>query len=260
MKKIKIVSWNVNGIRASLKKGLVEIINDYKADVFCLQETKLQGHQVTDEIQSLNNGKDFWSYSTVKKGYSGVATFSKIDPIGVKHGFEIEEFDQEGRILELDYGDFVLFNIYFPNGQASKERLDYKLRFYDSFLEIADKIKEEGQSIIITGDFNTSHKAIDLKNNKVNEKYSGFLPIERKWMDKLVASGYIDTFRHFYPTEEKYSWWSYRMKARENNTGWRLDYFFVSQDLIEKGNVKGASIDNNILGSDHCPVTISLEF
>jgi exodeoxyribonuclease-3 len=257
--KISFISWNVNGLRAALKKDLAQTIKKCDVDIFCVQETKMQEHQVTEEMMALNGGKSYWSFSTVKKGYSGVAVFSKLEPISIKHGFGIEEFDQEGRVLELDYGDFVFFNIYYPNGQQNDERLDYKLRFYDAFLERAQQLRSEGKSIIVTGDFNTAHNAIDLKNDKANEKYSGYLRIERDWLDKFVSEGYVDTFRHFYPVEEKYSWWSYRMNARENNTGWRIDYFFVSDDLIEKKILTKAWIDNEIFGSDHCPVGIEIE-
>ena len=257
-KKISFISWNVNGIRAALKKGLAHTIKKLDVDIFCIQETKMQEHQLTDEMRALNGGNDFWSFSTVKKGYSGVAVFSKIEPLSVKHGFGIEEFDQEGRILEMDYGDFILFNIYFPNGQQSDERLDYKLRFYEAFFYRAQELKNAGRSLIVTGDVNTAHRDIDLKNNKANEKYSGFLPIERAWIDKFLQAGYVDSFRHFYSDEEKYSWWSYRMNARENNTGWRIDYFFVSEDLIKKGMVKRAWIDNDVYGSDHCPIGLEI--
>jgi len=256
---VKLISWNVNGLRAALKKDFIESVKKCDAQIFSVQETKMQESQVKEEMRAINGGHNYWSFSTVKKGYSGVATFSQIEPERVKQGFGIEEFDQEGRILEMDYGDFILFNIYYPNGQQSDERLDYKLRFYDAFLERAEELRKEGRSIIATGDFNTAHNAIDLKNDKANEKYSGYLRIERDWLDKFVAAGYVDTFRHFHPEEEKYSWWSYRMNARANNTGWRIDYFFVSQDLMDKGYVKNAWIDNDIFGSDHCPVGLELE-
>lgn len=255
---IKLVSWNVNGLRAVIKKDFAETVKTLNAQILSLQETKMQEKLVTDEMRNIHGGKDYWSFSTVKKGYSGVATFSSIEPESVKQGFGIEEFDQEGRILELDYGDFVFFNIYYPNGQQSDERLDYKLRFYDAFLERVLQLRSEGRSVVATGDFNTAHKPIDLKNDKANEKYSGFLPVERAWMDKFVAAGFVDTFRHFYPEEEKYSWWSYRMNARANNTGWRIDYFFVSEDMIGKGLVTKAWIDNDITGSDHCPIGLEL--
>jgi len=258
-KPISFLSWNVNGLRAALKKGLAETIEKCDVDLFCVQETKMSEHQVTEEMLALNGGKSYWSFSTVKKGYSGVAIFSKLEPISVKQGFGIEEFDQEGRILELDFGDFVFFNIYYPNGQQNDERLNYKLRFYDAFFDRAQVLREQGKSIIATGDFNTAHNAIDLKNDKANQKYSGFLRIERDWLDKFVAAGYVDTFRHFYPKTEKYSWWSYRMNARENNTGWRIDYFFVSEDLIQKDYVKRAWIDNDIFGSDHCPIGLEIQ-
>lgn len=256
---IKLISWNVNGLRAALKKEFIKTVEKLDVDIFSVQETKMQEHQVTEEMKGINNGKDYWSFSTVKKGYSGVATFSRIEPESVKHGFGIEEFDGEGRVLEMDYGDFVFFNIYYPNGQMNDERLDYKLRFYDAFFYRAQELRSQGKSIVATGDFNTAHNAIDLKNDKANEKYSGFLRIERDWLDKFTAAGYVDTFRHFHPEEEKYSWWSYRMNARANNTGWRIDYFFVSEDMIEKNMVKKAWIDNDVFGSDHCPVGLELE-
>lgn len=258
-KPISFISWNVNGLRASLKKGLAETIKKCDVDLFCVQETKMSEHQVTEEMEALNGGKSYWSFSTVKKGYSGVAVFSKIEPKSVKYGFGIEEFDIEGRVLEMDFGDFVFFNIYYPNGQQNDERLDYKLRFYDAFFDRAQELRVLGKSIIATGDFNTAHNAIDLKNDKANQKYSGFLRIERDWLDKFVAAGYVDTFRHFNQSVEKYSWWSYRMNARENNTGWRIDYFFVSDDLIKKDYVKRAWIDNDIFGSDHCPIGLEIQ-
>ncbi|MBU2630145.1 MAG: exodeoxyribonuclease III, partial [Proteobacteria bacterium] len=192
-------------------------------------------------------------------GYSGVAAYSKIKPKKVTTFFSRPEFDNEGRMIQLDYDEFTLFNIYFPNGQMSEERLLYKLDFYDWFINYANNLKSQGKSLIITGDFNTAHNDIDLKNPGPNSKRSGFLPIERDVLDRIVDQGYVDTFRHFYPDKVKYSWWSYRFNARKNNAGWRIDYFFVTKDLIDKGVVKKAFIDNDILGSDHCPVGIAIE-
>jgi len=259
-KQIKIVSWNVNGLRAVMKKDFIEIVKTMDADILGLQETKLQEHQRTDEMIDLHTYESFWAYSTVKKGYSGVAAFSRIKPKQIKTGIGIPEYDNEGRILELDFEDFILFNIYFPNGQMSEERLEYKLKFYQDFFAYTDKLKKAGKSLIITGDFNTAHNEIDLKHPKPNAKRSGFLKVEREVLDDMVQRGYVDTFRHFFPDTVKYSWWSYRFSARKTNAGWRIDYFFVTQDIIDKGWIKEPFILNEVLGSDHCPVGLLLEY
>lgn len=208
---------------------------------------------------NLHSYESFWSYSTIKKGYSGVAAYSKLKPLKVTSFFSKPEFENEGRIIQLDYNNFTLFNIYFPNGQMSDERLQYKLDFYDWFLSYAGKLKDKGKSLIITGDFNTAHNEIDLKNPGPNSKRSGFLRIERDILDKMTGLGYVDTFRHFYPEKIKYSWWSYRFNARKNNAGWRIDYFFVTKDLIDNKIVKQAFIDNDVFGSDHCPIGLEIE-
>ncbi len=257
-KKIKLISWNVNGIRAAVKKDFFKSIDSLNPDILMLQETKLQDHQRTEEMINFADYKSDWSYSTVKKGYSGVATYSKQNPDAVKNGIGISKFDDEGRILESDYGDFILFNVYFPNGQMSEERLQYKYEFFDAFFKYTDNLRNNGRSIIIAGDYNIAHNDIDLKNAKANSKRSGFLREERDILDRLLANGYVDTFRHLYPETVKYSWWSYRFNARANNAGWRIDYFYVSEDIIEKGWVKDAFIDNDIIGSDHCPVGLEL--
>jgi len=258
-RKLKIISWNVNGLRAVVKKDFTKIIKALDPDILLLQETKLQKDQRTDEMIHMLDYKSFWSYSTVKKGYSGVVAYSKQEPQKVTTSFLRPEFDNEGRVIQLDYTDFILFNIYFPNGQMSDDRLKYKLDFYDWFLNYANKLKDQGKSLIITGDFNTAHNEIDLKNPKPNSKRSGFLRIERDVLDQMVDMGYVDTFRHFHPDRVKYSWWSYRFSARKNNAGWRIDYFFVTKDLIDKGVVKKAFIDNDVFGSDHCPVGVVVE-
>ncbi|RLC03750.1 MAG: exodeoxyribonuclease III [Deltaproteobacteria bacterium] len=258
-KKVKIISWNVNGLRAVVKKDFIKIVHALDPDILLLQETKLQEDQRTDEMIRFGTYESFWSYSTIKKGYSGVAAYSKLSPQKVTTSFLKPEFDNEGRVIQLDYKDFILFNIYFPNGQMSDERLQYKLDFYNWFLTVANTLKDQGKSLVITGDFNTAHNEIDLKNPKPNSKRSGFLRIERDVLDRMVGMGYMDTFRHFYPEEIKYSWWSYRFNARKNNAGWRIDYFFVTKDLIDKGIVKQAFIDNDVFGSDHCPVGLILE-
>ena len=258
-KHIRLISWNVNGLRAAFKKNFRQSLSQLDADIVAVQETKLQQAQLTDEMTAIDGYTSYWSHSTVKKGYSGVGTYTRLKPRSVKYGIGIPRFDDEGRILELDFDDFIFFNIYFPNGQMSPERLQYKLDFYEALFAYTDEYKKQGRSLIITGDYNTAHNAIDLKNAKPNEKTSGFLRIERDWLDRITDNGYVDTFRHFHPSTVKYSWWTYRFKARQRNVGWRIDYFFVSRDVIEKGGVKEAFIDNDIFGSDHCPIGLVIE-
>ncbi len=258
-KKLKLISWNVNGLRAVLKKDFFNSVSILNPDILMLQETKLQEDQRTDDMINMDGYTSEWSYSTVKKGYSGVASYSKIKTVNANSGIGVERFDQEGRIIESDYGDFILFNVYFPNGQMSEERLQYKYDFFTDFFNHTDALRKSGRSIIIAGDFNIAHNEIDLKNPKPNAKRSGFLREERDVMDHLLSNGYVDTFRHLYPETVKYSWWSYRFNARANNAGWRIDYFFVSEDIIEKGWIKDAFIENGITGSDHCPVGIIME-
>jgi len=258
-KQLKLVSWNVNGINAVLKKGFMQTMHYVNADIFVVQETRLQASKLTDEMKTITGYESFWSHCAVKKGYSGVAAYTREKPEKVNYGIGIKQFDAEGRILEMEFGDFIFFNIYFPNGQQSEERLRYKLDFYEAFFEYADQYKNQGKSVIIAGDYNTAHNEIDLKNPKANEKNSGFLRIERDWLDKIVSNGYVDTFRHLYPDTVKYSWWSYRFNARVKNVGWRIDYFFVTQDIIERGWIKDAIIDTTVTGSDHCPVGLVLE-
>ncbi|MFH2065932.1 MAG: exodeoxyribonuclease III [Pseudomonadota bacterium] len=257
---MKIISWNVNGLRAVMQKNFRRIVKDLDADILVLQETKLQEGQRTDDMIGIPFYESYWSYSTVKKGYSGVAAYSRIKPVNVKTGIGIPRYDDEGRILEMDFNDFILFNIYFPNGGMSEERLQYKLDFYQDFFTYADTLKKAGKSLIITGDFNTAHNEIDLRHPKANEHNSGFLKMEREVLDDLVQRGYVDTFRHFYPDKVQYSWWSYRSSARKSNAGWRIDYFFVTQDIIDKGWIKEPFILNDVLGSDHCPVGLFLEY
>ena len=258
-KNITLISWNVNGLRAAIKKDFFSSVAQLNADIVALQEIKLQQPQLTDAMISIAGYESCWSHSTVKKGYSGVATYSRITPKSVKHGIGEPKYDNEGRILELDFEDFIFFNVYFPNGQMNEERLQYKLDFYEAFFNYTDEYKKQGRSLIITGDFNTAHNEIDLKNPKPNEKTSGFLRIERDWLDRIIANGYVDTFRHFNPDTVKYSWWTYRFKARDRNVGWRIDYFFVTQDIIDNGWVKETIINNDIFGSDHCPIGLVLE-
>ncbi len=255
---IKLVSWNVNGLRAVWKKGFMESFRKMDADIVALQETKIQESQITGEMRNIPEYESHWSCAAEKKGYSGVGVYTRIPPKSVRRGIGVPAFDNEGRILELDFGEFLFYNVYFPNGQMSEERLQYKLDFYQAFFDHVDDHKDAGKRVIITGDYNTAHNEIDLKNPKANENYSGFLRIERDWLDRIVANGYVDAFRHFHPDTVKYSWWTYRFGARKRNAGWRIDYFFVSRNMIDNGEIAQAFIDNDIHGSDHCPVGLDI--
>lgn len=254
---MKLVSWNVNGIRACYNKGFVEWLNQESPDILGLQEIKALEEQFPDKI--LQQKKYFfYIYPAQKKGYSGVAVFTKTEPIKVHYGLGIKEFDDEGRCLILEFKDFIFFNCYFPNGQRDHGRVDYKLRFSDAVLQRANEYKKKKKNIIITGDYNTAHTENDLANPKTNKNTTGFLPIEKEWMDKLVANNYTDTFRYFTPNENgHYTWWTYRGDCRERNIGWRIDYFFVNNTFMK--NVKDASILSNVMGSDHCPISIRLK-
>ena len=252
---MRMLSWNVNGIRAAQRKGFVDWIVHESPDVLCIQETKASPEQLSQELISIEGYHSYFS-SAERKGYSGVATYSTVQPVDVAQGFGIERFDSEGRVLQMDYGDFLLFNIYFPNGKSSEERLHYKMEFYGAFLDHLDKLRAEGRNILVCGDVNTAHKEIDLARPKENEKISGFLPIERGWIDELVSHGFVDTFRMYNQETGHYSWWDARGGARERNVGWRIDYFFVNTDFQDK--VKSAFIMPHIMGSDHCPVGIDI--
>ena len=258
-KKLKLISWNVNGLRAAMKKDFIQSFTHLGADVFAIQETKLQQSQLTEQMQKVNGYESYWSHAVSKKGYSGVATYTRVPALDIRYGIGEQRFDDEGRILETDFDDFVFFNVYFPNGQMGEDRLQYKLDFYDAFFAHTDRLRSEGRSLVITGDYNTAHNEIDLKNPKANENTSGFMRIERDWLDRIEAAGYVDTFRHFHPDTVKYSWWTYRFKARERNIGWRIDYFFVTRDIVDRGWVKEAFIDNDVYGSDHCPIGLIIE-
>ena len=252
---MKIISFNVNGLRAVMKKDFLGFIEKYKPDILGLQETKLQESQIPVEINNIAEYEMYWSFPK-RAGYSGTALFTKPKPLNVTFDNGIDIFTGEGRIIQAEYDDFVLFNVYFPNGQMNDERLKYKLEFYEQFLIHVEDLRKKGKNIIAIGDYNTAHKEIDLANPKENSKFSGFLPIEREWIDNFVAKGYVDTFRHFDQSPHKYSWWTYRMGARERNVGWRIDYCFVNKEFICK--VKNAFILNDVFGSDHCPVGIEI--
>lgn len=255
---MKLVSWNVNGLRAIEKKGFSDIVQEIQADILGIQETKIQIEQLMPEHMDLP-GYESHFYSAEKKGYSGVGVYTKVQPMKIETGFTSGWNDTEGRVIMLEFEKFIFFNIYFPNGQKDEIRLQFKLDFYEQCLVYFEKIrKERGKGLVICGDYNTAHHPIDLARPKQNENTSGFLPIERAWMDRFEEAGYIDTFRLIHPDEKgRYSWWSYRANARANNVGWRIDYFYVSPEL--KDNVKDAYILDQITGSDHCPVGIELE-
>lgn len=252
----KIVSWNVNGIRAAQRKGFLDWFAEQNIDILCLQETKAHPEQLDEALIDVNGYKSYFA-SAEKKGYSGVAVYTKEEPLDVEEGLGLPEFDREGRTLVLEYPQFTLFNIYYPNGKQSAERLDYKMRFYEVFLEKAAALRSSGKKLIICGDVNTAHKEIDLANPKSNEKTSGFLPIEREWIDRFLAAGFVDTFRLFTQEGGHYSWWDMRTRARERDIGWRIDYFFVNEDL--RANVTEAFILKEVMGSDHCPIGITID-
>ncbi len=256
MPSMRLLSWNVNGLRAIYKKGFVDWLMRDEPDVLCLQETKVARDQIPAELKSLPGYLSYFG-SGDRKGRDGVALFSKTEPAGIEYSLGIEGFDDEHRAIVADFGDFLLFNVYFPNGKASKERLEYKLKFYDLFLDRIDQLLREGRNIVICGDVNTAHKEIDLARPRANEKISGFLPAERAWMDRLVEAGFLDTFRIFHPEGGNYSWWDLKTKARERNVGWRIDYFFVSEGLQDR--VQSAFILKDVFGADHCPVGIELK-
>ncbi len=248
-------SWNVNGLRAVMGKDFVKIVQMENPDLLGLQETKLQEHQIPKDLSELTEYQSYWSYAT-RRGYSGTALFSKIKPLHVSYGFGNPEFDNEGRIIVAEYTSFIIYNIYFPNGQMNDERLKYKLRFYERCLEHMQESRKSGKMVIVTGDYNTAHHEIDLANPKENEKYSGFLPIERAWLDKIVQHGWVDSFRHLCKEPEHYTWWSYRATARPRNIGWRIDYFFVDSEHLDQ--VADAGIRPDVMGSDHCPVYLKI--
>ena len=250
---MKFISWNVNGIRACLTKGFMDFFNNVDADVFCLQETKVQAGQV--ELD-LNGYYQYWNYAE-KKGYSGTAIFTKKEPISVSYGLGIEEHDKEGRVITLEFEDFYFITVYTPNSKTELERLDYRMIWEDEFRKYMKNL-EEKKPVIVCGDLNVAHKEIDLKNPKTNRKNTGFTDEERAKFTELMNAGFIDTFRYFYPEQEgSYSWWSYRFKAREKNAGWRIDYFLTSNSM--KDRLVSAKIHSEILGSDHCPVELVIK-
>jgi exodeoxyribonuclease-3 len=253
---LRLFSWNVNGVRAAAGKGLLEWIAGEQPDVLCLQETKAAAATLPDILLRPGGYESYWVHA-LRKGYSGVATYCRLPVRSWSGGLAEERFDAEGRVLMTDFGDFELYNVYFPNGQASPERLAYKLAFYAAFLQHVDARAAAGHSVIFCGDVNTAHREIDLAHPKANEKYSGFLPEERRCLDLWAEHGWVDSFRYCYPeTREAYSWWSFRADARARNIGWRLDYFFVHRSMLDR--VDGAGIAHGVAGADHCPVWLDL--
>ena len=250
---LKFISWNVNGLRACYDKGFADVFNRLEADFFCLQETKMQEGQLDVQFEGYQS---YWNYAE-KKGYSGTAIFSKVKPLSVTYGLGIEEHDHEGRVITLELESYYLITVYTPNSQEELRRLDYRMKWDDDFRAYLKKL-EEKKPVIVCGDLNVAHKEIDLKNPKTNRKNAGFTDEERAKFTTLLESGFTDTFRYFYPEQEGiYSWWSYRFKAREKNAGWRIDYFLTSDSLEDK--LRGAQIHTDILGSDHCPVELTIE-
>ncbi len=250
---MKLVSWNVNGIRACVKKGFLDYFNEVDADMFCLQETKLQEGQIDLDLKGYHQ---YWNYAE-KKGYSGTAIFTKDKPLSVKYGLGIEEHDKEGRVITLEYEDFHLVNVYTPNSQRELARLDYRMKWEDDFRNYLIEL-DSVKPVILCGDLNVAHKEIDLKNPSNNRRNAGFTDEEREKMTKLLESGFVDSFRHFYPDkEDAYTWWSYITRARERNAGWRIDYFVVSEKLEDR--MIDAKIHSEIMGSDHCPVVLEIE-
>lgn len=250
---MKLVSWNVNGLRACVEKGFLEYVKQADADIFCLQETKLQKGQID---LCLPGYHEYWNYAQ-KKGYSGTAVFTKKEPLSVSLGMGLEMHDMEGRMLTLEMEDFFLVNVYVPNSQEGLKRLSYRMAWEDDFLSYVKGL-EQKKPVIITGDMNVAHREIDLKNPKTNRKNAGFSDEEREKFSRLLEKGFIDTFRYFYPEKEgAYSWWSYRFQARAKNAGWRIDYFLVSESL--KNRLQGAAIHSEVFGSDHCPVELLID-
>jgi len=254
---LRLFSWNVNGIRAAQKKGLLDWLHAVQPDVLCLQETKADPDQLEDELRQPDGYHSYWAVSSVKKGYSGVALYSRIEPKAVQIGLGIAEYDAEGRTIVADYGEFVLIGAYFPNGSRDHSRVPFKMAYKAAFLDYCEKLRAEGRSIIFCGDVNTAHREIDLARPEENQNTTGFLPIERAWIDEVVGRGYVDIFRALHPDlKGAYTYWPFWRNSRERNLGWRIDYFFITPDLHDR--VVAADIHDDVTGSDHCPVSLTL--
>ncbi|TRZ64809.1 exodeoxyribonuclease III [bacterium] len=256
-KSLKIYSWNVNGLRAAHKKGFLDWLKISKGDIICLQETKALPEQLPEEIRDIKGYESFW-HSAHRKGYSGVGIYSKQIPVYSQLGIGIEKFDFEGRMILLEFDKFVLINAYFPNGGRGPERVQYKLEFYDELFFLLEKKYKDRKGVIVTGDYNTAHSEIDLARPKENAMNSGFLPEERAWIDKIINLGYVDVFRKFHKGGGHYTYWDMFTRARDRNAGWRIDYFMVSEDFADK--VIKADIHTDVMGSDHCPISIDIKY
>jgi exodeoxyribonuclease-3 len=255
---MKIISWNTNGLRATVKQGNFFPLFQDKPDIVCLQETKAEPEQLTEESRNVPGYYSYFSYPKEKKGYSGVAIYSREKPLEVLYGMGIKKLDNEGRLLVAKYKNFTLINGYYPNGGAGPDRLKYKLEFYEAFLKFIVKLRKNGEHIIFCGDINTAHTEIDLARPKENVENTGFLPIERAWIDKVVKNDFVDTFRKFYPGKiGAYTYWDQKTRARDRNVGWRLDYFFASKEIVPKIIATGMMSD--YYGSDHCPIFIDIK-
>ncbi len=254
---MKLVCWNVNGLRSVLRKGFLDWFTGEGADIVCIQETKASEDQIPSNVRHMPGYHAYFTSPREKKGYSGVGLFTREEPKSVSYGLGIKKFDDEGRTIVADYGKFILLDIYFPNGKMSQERLDYKMGFYDAFLDYVDGLRAGGKKIIVCGDLNTAHTELDIARPRENAKRSGFLPEERAWMDKFEAHGFIDTYRAFEKGGGHYTYWDMRTGARERNVGWRIDYFHIGDDL--RKNLTGAFIEADVPGSDHCPVGIEID-
>ncbi|HMN14841.1 MAG TPA: exodeoxyribonuclease III [Bellilinea sp.] len=252
---MKITTWNVNGFRAVLKKGFREWFEQDNSDIYCFQEVKSRFEQVDEPNREWDGYRIYWN-AAQRPGYSGVATFSKHLPIEITYGLNDDRFDNEGRVIRTRYHDFEIFNIYFPNGQRGQDRVDFKLNFYSHLLDICLELQAKGIPVILTGDFNTAHQEIDLARPKENQTTSGFLPEEREWVTRYLESNFHDVFRKLYPDKVEYTWWNYITSARSRNVGWRLDYFLVTPDLLDR--VEDVVIQGDVFGSDHCPVSLIL--
>jgi len=255
---MKIISWNTNGLRATIKNGFfTPLFSKYKPDILCLQETKAEPDQLPEEVRNVAGYYSYFSHPKIKKGYSGVAIYTKEKPKEVFYGMGIKKLDDEGRLIGVKYKNFTLINVYFPNAGREILRLDYKLEFYEAFLKFVLKLRKSGENVIFCGDINTAHKAIDLARPKANEKNTGFLPIERAWIDKVEKNNFVDIFRKFYPNKkDAYTYWDIKFHSRLRNVGWRIDYFFPSSELVPK--IKSTGLLSDYLGSDHCPIWLEV--
>ncbi len=258
MARLRIASWNINGLRATVKSGAWDAFLKLNFDIFCLQEVKASEDQLSEEIRNPLSWQGYFDVSVHKKGYSGTSIYTKITPKSVQRGLGNKEFDDEGRLVTLDFGSWVLINGYFPNGGSGPDRLEYKLKYYQAFLKYIEDIRRNGKEVLFCGDINTAHFPIDLARPKANEKNTGFLPIERAWLDEVVSHGYQDIFRKFYPEKaEIYTYWDQKTRSRDRNVGWRIDYFFA--DPAMSNRIKGFTTHTTFMGSDHCPISIEVD-